>query len=80
MDTRTGKILFRPICSKCKKLIPEKIDYITYPYKSNGFIGEKGYIQPSRCPFCNTVFEGIEMPTKLPFDYSLRFVRGEEWE
>lgn len=59
MDYDTAAILFRPICSKCKHILYDTIDYIEYPY---------GYdIIPNKCPFCNEPFESIEIPTTLPF-------------
>ena len=70
MEHGTAEILFRPICSKCKHILYEEIDYIEYPvaigdYK--GMLMNNFTITPQKCPYCNAPFERIEIPTKLPF-------------
>ena len=72
MDNNIASIVFRPICSKCKHLIYEEIDYIEYPIQINNYkkcLSNDYEIIPNKCPHCNTPFESIEIPTKLPFDW-----------
>lgn len=66
MDYGTASILFRPICSKCKNILYEKIDCINIKYK-NSFVTDYTIV-PHKCPYCNTPFENIEIPTTLPFE------------
>ena len=69
MNYNTASILFRPICSKCKNIIYGKIDCINIKY-DKCFVSDY-YIVPEKCPHCNTPFENIEIPTKLPFNTNI---------
>ena len=69
----TASILFQPVCSVCKRVLYEKIDFVERPdiipnklahVKTN----DDYYVVPKRCPYCDSFFTMIQMPTKLPFD------------
>ena len=67
-----AQILFRPICSNCKKQL---FDVIDFEYDLHRIEGEgagilhcrTGHVEPARCPYCKEWFESIEMPNSLPF-------------
>lgn len=63
----TASIIFRPICSKCKHIIYEDVDYIEYPVHSKLGWFKDYSITPKECPYCGIRFNKIEMPTSLPF-------------
>ena len=70
MNDDIASILFRPICSKCKHILYTEINCSEYPILTNYYSGcYLGYyeITPEKCPYCNAIFNNIEMPTKLPF-------------
>ena len=67
-----ASILFRPVCSECRKVLYEIIDCTKSP-----LLDEKGYkrsflngftITPERCPFCGIQFDSVEIPIRLPFN------------
>ena len=57
-----AEINFLPVCSNCKQIIHETIDYEehadTYPSYT---------ITPGVCPHCGERFDSITMPRRLPF-------------
>ena len=68
-----AEILFRPICSKCRRELNSVIDY-----QGDNFIGIRGgFVEPGRCPYCDAWFTGIEIPTRLPFDNISNPEKGE---
>ena len=68
-----AQILFRPVCSKCKRELNSVINY--QPVNFRGF--DDGIVEPSRCPYCDAWFIGIEIPTRLPFDNTKILKKGE---
>ena len=78
VDMADAKILFLPVCSKCRQIIYDTIDYKT---EVAGLIRVNIHnpdikeirampaklIFPHQCKNCGAVFENITMPTKLPF-------------
>ena len=70
-----GKILFRPTCSKCHKILANReIDIlsridslagVSVKYRMPDYM-----IQPNCCPYCGEEFEAIIMPEtgKFPID------------
>ena len=67
-----AEILFRPVCSKCRRELNSIIDY----QHDLGY----GSVVPGRCPYCDAWFTGIEMPTRLPFNNIHIPARGERDE
>lgn len=76
-DECVAQILFKPVCSKCGKVIEQRIDFITnvYPIDEIKFISDrtmitgKNYeIVPDKCPHCGAHFDMIALCGKLPFD------------
>lgn len=70
-----AKIEFLPVCSKCHKVIYDKIDYeadIEYhdTDTKGRFATREHWIYPAVCTNCGSHFVGINMPTTLPFDNS----------
>lgn len=64
-------ILFRPICSNCHCIIDETVDYQEIDFSSLR-VDWKHYarmyhIIPYACKNCGSIFDSIEIPTKLPF-------------
>ena len=66
-----AEIQFRPICSNCKQIIYDKIDFgydedavcdkVKYPHNY--------WMTPIECPNCGELFEMIIMPRNLPFQW-----------
>ena len=66
-----ASINFLPVCSKCKSIIWEVIDYKSTC--ESGLLVEKQYsmaleITPEKCPVCGERFESINVPTRFPYD------------
>ena len=71
-------ILFRPICSNCHCVIDETVDYIQYEDLDHWDKECPMYhIIPYRCNNCGSVFDSIEIPTKLPFHLSVDLSKGD---
>lgn len=77
-----AQILFRPLCSKCRKELRCVIDYEEYPIQNEGVWAYRpDCINPEYCPYCGTQFDCIEMPTLLPFDNNFyKHIRYSEQE
>lgn len=71
-------ILFRPICSNCKCIIEEPVDYVHW---EDNYHWEAEYpmhqIIPYKCKNCGSIFDSIEIPTKLPFHLSVDPSKGK---
>jgi predicted Zn-ribbon and HTH transcriptional regulator len=85
----TGKIVFVPVCSRCKHiLIEEPIDYVKkenpldYPIKvlhtRYHFYEEDFEIKPYYCPNCKSVFTSIVAPGKFPVNVQQLFEFADE--
>lgn len=72
IDTvKLGSIVFAPICSKCKNIITDTINYNEEPesfdYPTMNYILNRKYtITPYCCPNCGTIFKSIAIPTRFP--------------
>ena len=61
-------ILFRPICSNCKCIIEGLVASVDWEDHDHWVtMGPMHQIIPYACKNCGSVFDYIEMPTKLPF-------------
>lgn len=69
-----AEILFRPVCSKCRRELNSIIDY--HPVNFRGF--DDGFVEPGRCPHCDALFTSIEIPPRLPFDNTLNIRMKEK--
>lgn len=62
-----AKIIFAPICSKCEKIIKNRVDC---KYDDTELNPNKPFkdmvIEPERCPNCGEYFQAIIMPRQLP--------------
>lgn len=72
-DTHYNEIRFMPVCSNCERIIHGYIDVQEVEPLANRDnhkmqIWKEHEIIPWRCPYCETMFERIVMPTKLPFN------------
>jgi len=71
MDKEIASIMFMPVCTKCWKIIRQKIDArqsVNIVCGSPRLIDETYDISPDRCPHCGALFNNITIPTKLPFN------------
>lgn len=62
---------FLPVCSNCLKIIWQTVEAtqeIENVDKRPKVTGARYSISPEKCPYCNSFFENIIIPTKLPFD------------
>lgn len=75
-----AKILFRPICSKCRKELRCVIDYGVHDIQiEDARMYRPNCIDPECCPYCGEQFDCIEMPTSIPFDNTYtKFIRHGE--
>lgn len=77
-----ASISFVPMCTNCKQIIWDVIDY-KEAYRQPDVLGGARYfkdheISPERCPNCGKIFESIEVPTKIPYDNRLNcFLNGD---
>ena len=72
---KMAKIYFKPICSKCGNQIFSTISYSKDIEKQASYFTSRRMIEPSICPNCGDVFDGIEMPIALPYDNK----KQEDW-
>lgn len=75
-------INFLPTCSECGSVLYTHIDcsYLD-DYTCVDFspiMGRYWSIEPYKCPYCNSVFEQIKMPIRLPFDNTRNFLAKKE--
>ena len=71
MDKEIASILFMPVCTKCLKIIWQRIEGSQRIGLVCGFprlVGPTYDISPSQCPHCGAWFDNITIPTKLPFE------------
>lgn len=59
-----AKILFRPVCSACGRILLGEEINISYQSLIDDVYSQ---IEPEICPFCDVSFEQIQMPDQLPF-------------
>lgn len=65
-------IVFLPVCSNCGNILLEDIiDYkeeeSLIEFRKEPLAIRHKIIKPSRCCYCDTIFEAIKMPAQLPF-------------
>lgn len=79
-EQRGASIEFVPVCSNCKHIITDLIDFrstvtdvlVGSPEKGMEKMLAPNYqIHPYSCPNCKMIFDRIALPTKLPYDNSL---------
>ena len=69
-----GSIIFAPICSKCKHIITDKVNYKedekSYDYPTMNYNLNREYeIKPDKCPNCGTIFRSIATPSDFPIKF-----------
>ena len=62
-----AKIIFAPVCSKCEKVIRQRVDF-KYDDKETDekYLLKDKIIEPECCPNCGAYFQEIIMPQRLP--------------
>lgn len=70
----TGSIIFAPICSKCKHIITDEVNYKedekSFDYLSMNYNLYREYeIKPYKCSNCGTVFRSIVAPGDFPIKF-----------
>ena len=70
----TGSIIFAPICSKCKHIITDKVNYKenekSFDYPTMNYNLNREYeIEPDKCPNCRTIFRSISTPSDFPIKF-----------
>lgn len=71
-----AEIKFLPVCSNCKRIIYETVDYGYPEFSDIDYIDDSKYIRispkraisPNCCPYCDIHFDMIMMATELPFE------------
>ena len=69
-DSGLAEIKFKPVCSKCGKVINTTVNYEYIPSLTAELMRVFSYdevITPAQCLNCHRYFTRIEMPVKLPY-------------
>lgn len=74
IDDELATIQFMPVCSVCKQILFETISVDTFynELTDKHVLYARHTITPQRCPYCETPFISITIPTTLPYDNSLK--------
>lgn len=69
-----ASIVFRPTCSRCKKILEYEIINVEEAaeiYASNKLVETILYdISPCKCPYCGKIFDNIIAPGNMQFPVS----------
>ena len=73
-NNEPATIRFMPVCSNCKKILLEIINVDTFynEIADKNVLYLRHTITPPICPYCKTPFNSVTMPTKLPYDNTLK--------
>ena len=74
LNNELATIQFMPVCSNCKKILLETINVDSFyeEVTDKNALYIRYTITPPMCPYCKTHFNSITMPTKLPYDNTLK--------
>lgn len=69
-DTGLAEIKFKPVCSRCGKVLNTTVNYEYTPNpvaELKRIFSYDEVLEPAQCPYCHRYFTRIEMPVKLPY-------------